>query len=275
MLWVGLLACAHGPLALPHDWKSAPFADEGSRALAVELWRQCQSAPRSWQRPAPVRSGSLLEQWWCDPEVSEEACWTGGVVQGQQRGSAWRGLAAMLDESGRVEQLVYDAGATQGEWGLGLTLRLEASSGDISYWEIRVLRFAADSITAAVELGPTLHYGYEQSSFSAQGPALQELSASPESFAAAAGASWAALQVEVQRAIAAHEVRRCAYGRYWGDGSPRCDLVPLSADEERQASEQARIELSHRESTLRGDAEILHGLLAELTPAELNLPEPD
>ena len=101
------------------------------------------------------------------------------------------------------------------------------------------------------------------------GPSLESLLESPSSFGGQAGGAVAALLAQARAAIEAHQVQKCSYGRYWGDGSPRCDQVALSAREERGAYEQLRIDLGHQENLLRSDAEQLHGLLVELFPQAL------
>ena len=266
-----LAGCAHSPLVVPRDWKAVAYADDGARALTMALWHEHQAAGAGWQRPAPVHSGIVLEQWWCSPGVPEDDCRAGTVAVGGTRGSAWRGLGAVLDDEGRVEWLTVDAGRMPGEGtdGLALTLRVDAHDLSLVDWEIVALRYAGQTATSRVVLGPELYASVEQSSLSVPGPSLEDLLASPASFAQAAGGAYDALRGEIERAAAAHELRRCAYGRYHGDGSPRCDLVPLTPREEAGVAEQARLEQGHYASLLRSEAVALHGLLVEAYPASL------
>lgn len=266
-----LLGCAHSPLVVPRDWKALVYPSEESREATLTLWHGHQAAGSGWQRPAPVHSGMLLEQWWCSPGVPEDDCRSGTVAVGGTRGSAWRGLTAVLDEDGQVDWLNVDAGRMPGEGadGLAMTLRLDAQDLSLVDWEIVALRYAGQTATSRVVLGPELYASVEQSSLSVPGPALEDLLASPESFARAAGGAYSALRKEIERAAAAHELRRCAYGRYHGDGSPRCDLVPLTPQEELGVADQARLEQGHYASLLRSEAPALHALLVEAYPASL------
>jgi len=128
------------------------------------------------------------------------------------------------------------------------------------------LRFADQTPTARVRLGPDLYTSIEQSSFTTPGPTLDQLLASPASFGAAAGGAYSGLRAELNRAIATHELRKCAYGRYHGDSSPRCELVPLTSREEQSATDQVRLEQGHYESLLRSEAQDLYRLLVEIFP---------
>jgi hypothetical protein len=265
------VGCAHSLLAVPGDWKALAWPGEEARELGLTLWREHQATGVGWQKPAPVRSGSLLEQWWCSPGVPVDDCRAGTVAVGGTRGSAWRGLTAVLDELGQVDWINVDAGRMPGEGadGLALTLRLDARDLTLVDWEIVALRYAGQTATSRVVLGPELYAGVEQSSLSVPGPALEDLLASPESFARAAGGAYTALREEIERAAGAHELRRCAYGRYHGDGSPRCDLVRLTPLEERGVVDRARLEQGHYASLLRSEAPTLHALLVEAYPATL------
>ncbi len=266
-----LAGCAHSPLTVPRDWKALDYPSDQARELIQAVWHEHQAIGGPWQRPAPVHSGALLEQWWCSPQVPADDCRTGVVAVGGTRGSAWRGLTAVLDEDGRAAWINVDAGRMPGEEadGMALSLRLDARDLSLVDWEIVALRYAGQTATSRISLGPELYVSVEQSSLSTPGPALGDLLASPSSFARAAGDAYAALRAEVQRAAAAHELRRCAYGRYYGDGSPRCDLVPLTVHEERAVVDQARLEQGHSESLLRSEAQDLHALLLEVYPAAL------
>ncbi len=266
-----LAGCAHSPLVVPRGWKALSYPSPEAEALLLDLWHVHQAASKGWQRPDPVRSGALFEQWWCSPEVDEVACRTGAVAAGETRGTAWRGLSAVINERGGVEWITVDAGRVLADEasGLLLTLRVDAADLELKHWDITALRFAGETPTARVPLGPVLYTSLEQSSFSTPGPALAELLTSPESFAQVAGDAYAGLKSEILGAIAAHEVERCAYGRYYGDGRPRCDKVPLSAHEEASAAEQVRIEQDHHVMLMRSDAEALHALLVEMFPSGL------
>ncbi len=265
------LSCAHAPAALPQHWELLGYPSDEAEALLVELWREHRAAARGWQSPPPTYSDLLVEQWWCSAAVPEDDCWTGGVARAELPGAAWRGLAAVVDERGELDRIVVDSGrvAVGEDWGMALTLRLDAEDQSVAFWELAAVRFSGGTVTSRILLSPSLHHSIEQSSFSVDGPSLESLLESPSSFGGQAGGAVAALLAQARAAIEAHQVQKCSYGRYWGDGSPRCDQVALSAREERGAYEQLRIDLGHQENLLRSDAEQLHGLLVELFPQAL------
>ncbi len=272
LLFALLAGCAHVPTAVTPEWRGLDYPDDRAWALVQALWREHQAAAgKGWSRSAPVHSGSLLEQWWCSPEVPEDDCWTGVVARGGTRGSAWRGLSVVLAEGGGVEWIAVDSGqvAADDAWGMALTLHVDAESSERVDWGLQVLRYASQARTASVQLGPELFCAVEQSSYTAKGPELDALLVSGRSFAQHAGDAYGGLAATANRAIQAHEARKCAYGRYHGDGSPRCDLVPLNPRDERAALDQVRLEQGHYETLLRADAEALHALLVALYPEAL------
>lgn len=270
-MWLWLLGCGvPGPPAPPAPWTALAWSDAG-RVRHEALWRGLSDVPDDWLAPPVSGSEAYLSQWWCGPAVPEDACWTGAVARGETRGAAWRGLAAVGEGDGRPGQLVVDAGALPlaGDWGLALTLHLEADTGDLVDWRLDLSRWAGTRLTARLTLGPQLSRAVELTDFSAPGPDWAVLVGSADGFRQATTAAVEALQAEVDRGIAAHEVRRCAYGRYWGDGSPKCEPVALSPAEEAAVQAQVRTELSHQLRLVDQDAETLHRQLHGLLPATL------
>ena len=143
-----------------------------------------------------------------------------------------------------------------------------------SDYEIVLVRISGGKETDRWTLSPTLDFSLEQTTFqlgpgtAAQNPAgaLVEALASP-----AALQGWAlervdALAVLSLDGIDKHELRKCAYGRYHGDGSPRCDPVSLSEEEEAGARAQAEAEFDRRRQQLTDDADALHTLVCQLMP---------
>jgi hypothetical protein len=271
-MWVWLLACATtGPSrVLPEPWTALTWPAKG-QALHASIWREFDQLPPDWQTPPISASNVYATQWWCSPSVPEDACWTGTVARAETRDAAWRGLSAVSAGPGQVTELVVDAGQVpaDGNWGVALTLRIDAQDGTLDHWELALVRWAGNRLTASIDLGPDLTYRVEQTGFSVPGPAWQELVHSPESFRDQTVARLQALRGAVTAGIAGHRVQRCAYGRYWGDGSPRCDLVALSAQEEAGALAQAQTELDHRIRLVTQDAAVLHGMLRDLLPQRL------
>ncbi len=267
MIALALLGCASlGPAPLPQAWAQVP----GEHALVGELWRDLDGVPADWHRFAPSVGDIPVAQWWCSPETDPDSCWTGAVTRGEARPSAWRALAAPTNGQGELRRLALDLGEVPaGEpWGVGLTLWL-LPDGAVEHWELVLTRWAGERLTTRFALGPTLHQQHEQTDFSAEGPAWDALVASPEDFVRVGTAAFAALKAEADARFDAGEVQRCAYGRFYGDGSPRCDLVPLSGDEARAGRGQVQAELDHRIRLLETDGPVLHQRLVDLLPGTL------
>ncbi len=242
------------------------FASEAAEERYIGLWREQRAAAKGWQAPPPVRSAMLLEQWWCSAEVPVDDCWTGTVRRATTQPSRWRGLSVVFDEGEDVGLLEVDAGRVDEVWGMALTLRVEAATGELTDWTAELVRYASNRETARFQLGSALFGEVELSSYTVEGPPLDALLASPESFASASNGSVEALRDEMMRALDAGEVRRCAYGRYYGDGRPRCDRVPLTQQEVRGWRDQVEQDQGYRLQLLRSEAEVLHGMLVALVP---------
>ncbi len=271
MLGLWFMGCSAGiPRALPEAWAMLEWPEE-SAALHGTLWRELSSVPPEWSQPPVSASDVSVMEWWCGPSVDSDACWTGAVTRTETRDSAWRGLSAFADGGSRVTELTVDVGEVpaQGDWGMGVSLRLDAAEGEVIDWQLTLVRWAGKRLTARLDLGPTLGHGVEQTDFSVSGPDWSELIATPEAFGTQTLVGLKALLAEVERGITAHEVRRCAYGRYHGDGTPRCDRVPLTPSEEAGALEQARATLGHRIRIIEQDAGVLHAQLTDLLPSAL------
>lgn len=271
MVGLWLLGCSAGvPRALPEAWAVLEWPGE-SAALHATLWRELSVVPPEWSQPPVSASDVSVMEWWCGPSVDRDACWTGAVTRTETRDSAWRGLAALADGGSQVTELTVDVGEVpaQGDWGMGISLRLDAASGEVVDWQLTLVRWAGQRLTARMALGPTLGHGIEQTDFSVPGPDWPDLIATPEAFGANTLAGLQALLAEVERGITAHEVRRCAYGRYHGDGTPRCDRVSLSPAEEAGALEQAQATLGHRIRIIEQDSDRLYAQLIALLPSSL------
>ena len=266
-----LLGCVtSGPRALPESWDLFAWPDS-SHQLWGEVWGEMAEVPQDWQSPQVSASEVHLSQWWCGPGVDADACWTGAVAGGETRNTAWRGLSAVTDGHGKVSQMVVDVGSvpSQGAWGISLSLRVDAVDGKLIDWSLALVRWAENRLTARIDLGPELSHGVEQTSFYVPGPDWASVIESPSSLRKHTVAGLDVLLLEVERGIAAHEVRKCIYGRYYGDGTPRCDPVALSPQEEVGALEQSRATLKHRIRLLEQDAEVLHGMVKGALPGSL------
>ena len=272
-----LLACAR-PTPPPTAVRALTYPNGAAAEVLAGTWSALAQVPDDWVVPPVASSDMGVEQWWCGPGTDTDACWTGTLVRAERRGTAWRGLsmestpregAGPGAAGARLDGVRLEVGEVPdtGRWGMGLTLELTPSL-EVGDWQLILVRLAGDQLTSRFVMGPTLEYGIEQTTIESPGPAFATLLQSPTGFAGAAERV-TALQSQALRQIDAHAVKKCAYGRYYGDGRPRCDVVPLDASDEESARYGAEAHLDPIARALTEDAVLLHQMLGELVPAAL------
>ena len=262
-----LLACTPHPAALP-GWEAMHWEDPRLEGWAGRLHRAAEALPESRHSPAHA-TGTGWEESWCAGSQGVMGC------DGERaaRGVEWRRISA-ISAPGQPEQLVgveLSAGSfpLEGEW--GASIEISISSGE-ERWQLSLLRMVGAGITDQISLGTTLRLQIARSEItvgSAPGEPspldqLARLTRSPAPFTAFGSDRVGRLYGEALAALDRGELRRCAYGRYWGDGSPTCEQVPLLDADLPLVRTWLEEERDRRLAHLSSEGDALHALLVSL-----------
>jgi hypothetical protein len=279
LLLLGLLACPRRA-AGPDPNAGLPFASAELDALAHRLHGAAVTNSVGWAHEGPSTSGSGPRESWCLGLSAAAGCWG----QEERRGVGWRSLAveqgslhggADEGDDGPVIALSYEAGLfpEEGDWAVRLRLDLAQDPAEDDY-DLVLLRLSSAGITDRVTLSRRSRWPIAASEVEL-GPApgapsgreeLRRALASPQGLQSFAAARLGALDRAVQSELAQGHIRRCAYGQFWGEVQPRCDLIALSPADQADAARQTAETLRRQADNIRADAALLLPLLQSLLP---------
>lgn len=264
-----------GPAAGPNGGPT--LSDPAELALWSAIFTKVQAEVSGWSAGGQGARGSLIDQRWCRPPVSPEACAAeGGLPDGPRSlGRARLGWMSTGRPNGDfgVHYTVLDLP----EAGIGLRLSLSVGGRGLvgDQLSLRWQRApAANGSPDLLRLGSSLQWSVGEQSIAVAMPgvsgpaeALAALAAGPGALQQRGLAHIDALERAVEAALSGDALRFCELGPYEGDGlPPACLPRPLTAAEKEAERARLRAALGPWRAALMGEAEALHAALSRWAP---------
>lgn len=255
------------------------FADDtlGTTAARLRADAMTQGASPGWAHENMGTSAFGAEERWCRGLDGPAGC----LGRAELAGVSWRVLGFdQAPNSATATALTWDAAdfpeAGQSGWGgrLRVWLRAEDAGDPMNTADFSLVwvRMSTAGVTDRIELGSAMRQVVAETEIVVPplpgdaADTLRTLRRSPQALSDWSLERLATINAATLAALDNRRVEKCAYGAYLGDGSPRCDRVPLTQAETVTLRAEVLANSRRRQDLVKSEGEALHAAFLALWP---------